>query len=122
MGENTKTRYCNGCAHLYIQKGGKHLHFCGLYRIELIYAKQTTNISMPWNKKCIFFTTNKIASINFPPTKQVEQQEDIFYKKLTKCTCDDNPYTFACDFCLARRGCNGYFTPNNLRDILNKNK
>jgi len=39
----------------------------------------------------------------------------IFYKKLEHCTCDDNPYTNACDYCLAKRGIDGYLTDKQVK-------
>ncbi len=31
-------------------------------------------------------------------------EKDVFYKKLTICTCDDDPYSNRCDWCLAKDG------------------
>ena len=33
-----------------------------------------------------------------------KKEKDVFYKRLTICTCDDNPYSDRCDWCLAKDG------------------
>ena len=56
------------------------------------------------------------------PVKPIHTGKRYWKKIPNKCFCDDDPYTDACDFCLCQRGNRGYFSDEEMMEILQGKK
>jgi len=65
-------------------------------------------------QQCRLITNDSTKPSFVPESFQKKKVKKVYYKKLTNCTCSDDPYTDACDYCLALDGHPGYVCANKL--------